>query len=127
MLCVISSAATVARRLIENVSVRWVCTHSSYPWIIADCKEDPFEDDVQFSLLVESVQVCTCGDLVTALALMFAIYYIYKLSCPDEIQSTMTFFQTAFLKIEDSVKKDYKVSKLMTTLYSVWICINLCK
>ena len=71
---------------------------------------------MQFSLLVEGVRVCTCGDLVTALVLMFATYYIYKLSCPDDIQSTMTFFQTAFLKIEDSVKKDYKVSKLMTTL-----------
>ena len=74
---------------------------------------------MQFSLLVEGVQVCTCGDLVTAFALVFAAYYIYNLSYPDAIQSTMTFFQTAFLKIEDSVKKDYKVSRLMTTLLSV--------
>ena len=130
MLCVISSAATVTRRLIENVSVWWVCTHSSYPRILTDCEEDPFEDDVQFSLLVEGVQVCTCGGLATAIALMFATYYIYNLSYPDAIQSTMTLFQTAFLKIEDSVKKDYKVSRLRKTLLSVWTCINsknLCK
>ena len=93
-------------------------THSSYPRILIDCEEDPFEDDVQFSLLVEDVQVCTCGDLVTAFALMFATYYIFNLSYPDAIQSTMTFFQTTFLKIEDGVKKDYKVSRLMTTLLS---------
>ena len=59
-----------------------------------DCEEDPFKDDVQFSLLVEGVQVCTCGDLVMAFALMFAIYYIYNLSYHDAIQSTTTFFQT---------------------------------
>ena len=119
MLCVISSAATVTRRLIENVSVRCVRTHSSCPRILIDCEEDPFEDDVQFTLLVEGVQVCTCGDLVTAFALMFVTYYIYNLSYPDAIQSTMTFFRTAFLKIEESVKKDHKVSRLMTTLLSV--------
>ena len=93
-------------------------THSSYPRILIDCKEDPFEDDLQFSLLVEGVQVCTCGDLVPAFALMFATYYIYNLSYPDAIQGTMTFFQTTFLKIQDGVKKDYKVSRLMTTLLS---------
>ena len=74
---------------------------------------------MQFSLLVEGVQVCTCGDLVTAFALVFAAYYIYNLYYPDAIQSTMTFFQTSSLKIEDSVKKDYKVSRLMTTLLGV--------
>ena len=75
---------------------------------------------MQFSLLVEGVQVCTCGGLATtAIALMFATYYIYNLSYPDAIQSTMTLFQTAFLKIEDSVKKDYKVSRLRKTLLSV--------
>ena len=61
---------------------------------------------MQFSLLVEGVQVCTCGNLMTAFVLMFATYYIYNLSYPDAMQSTMNFFQTAFLKIEDSVKKD---------------------
>ena len=106
MLCVISSAGTVMRRLIENVSVQWVCTHSSCPRIFIDCEEDPFEDDVQFSLSVEGVQVCTCGDLMTAFVSMFARYYIYNLSYPDAMQSTMNFFQTAFLKIEDSVKND---------------------
>ena len=74
---------------------------------------------MQFSLLVEGVQVCTCGDLVMAFSLMFAIYYIYNLSYHDAVQSTMTFFQTWFHKIEDSVKKDYKVSRLITTLLSV--------
>ena len=82
--------------------------HISYPRILIDCKEDPFEDDVQFRLLVEAVHVCTCGDLVTIFALMFATYYIYNLSYPNAIQSTMTFFQTAFLKIEDSVKRTTK-------------------
>ena len=91
------------RRLIENFSVRWVCTHSSYTRILTDCEEDPFEDDVQFSLLVEGVQVCTCGNLVTAFVLMFATYYIYNLSYPGAINSTMTFVQTSFRKLEDSV------------------------
>ena len=95
------------------------CKHSSYPRILIDCEEDPFEDDVQFSLLVEDVQNCTCGDLVTAFALMFATYYIYNLSYPDAIQSTINFFQTSFPKIEDILKKDYKVSRLMATLLSV--------
>ena len=81
-------------------------TYSSYPRILIDCKKDPFEDDVQFSLLVAGVQVCTCSDLVTAFSLMFATYHIYNLSYPDAIQSTKTFFQTTFLKIEDGVKKD---------------------
>ena len=80
-------------------------THGSYPQMLLDCELDPVEDDVQFSLLVERVQVCTCGDLVTALALMFATYYIYNLSYPDTIHSNMTFFQTTFFKIEDGVKK----------------------
>ena len=56
---------------------------------------------------------------------MFATYYIYNLSYSDAIQSTMTFFQTAFLKIQDSIKKDYKVSRLMATILSVWTCIKL--
>ena len=86
MLCVIRSTTTVTRRLIKNISLRWVCTPSSYPRKLTDCEEDPFEDDMQFSLLVEGVQVCTCGDLVTAFALMFATYYIYNLSYPDAIE-----------------------------------------
>ena len=105
-------------------------THSSYLLILNDWEEDPFEDDVQFSLLVKGVQVCTCGDVVTAFALMFATYYIYNLFYSDEMQSFMTFFQTAFPKIEDSVKKDYKVWRLMTTSLSLWNCTNsknLCK
>ena len=47
------------------------------------------------------------------------------LADPDAMQSTMTFFQTSFLNIGGSAKKDYKVSRLMATLLSVWICINL--
>ena len=94
-------------------------THSSYPRILTDCKEDPFEGVVQFSLLVEGVQVCTCSDLVMAFALMFATYYNYNMSYPDALESTMTFFRRAFIKIEDGIKKDYKVSGLMTTLLSV--------
>ena len=31
----------------------------------------------------------------------------------------MTLFQTAFLKIEDGVEKEYKVQRLMATLLSV--------
>ena len=83
-------------------------THSSYPRILTDCKEDPFEGVVQFSLLVEGVQVCTCGDLVMTFALMFATYYNYNLSYPDALESTMAFFQRGFIKIEDGIKKDYK-------------------
>ena len=94
-------------------------THSSYLRILIDCEEDPFQDNVQFSLLVEGVQVSTCGDPVTAFALMFTTYYIYHLSYPDVIQSAMTLFHTAVLKIEDGVEKDYKVSRLMATLLSV--------
>ena len=82
-------------------------THSSYPRILTDCKEDPFEGVVQFSLLVEGVQVCTC-DLVMTFALMFATYYNYNLSYPDALESTMAFFQRGFIKIEDGIKKDYK-------------------
>ena len=92
VLCVISSAATVTGRLIENISVDeyvlggptkilnyswvWVCTHSSYPRILRDWEEDPFKDDVRFKLLVEGVQACICGDLVTAFEMMFATDYI---------------------------------------------------
>ena len=56
--------------------VHIVLTHE----YLLTAKKDPFEDDVQLSLLVEDVQICTCGDLVTAFALMFAAYYIYNLS-----------------------------------------------
>ena len=92
VLCVISSAATVTGRLIENISVDeyvlggpteilnyswvWVCTHSSYPRILRDWEEHPFKDDVRFKLLVEGVQACICGDLVTAFEMMFATDYI---------------------------------------------------
>ena len=91
-------------------------THSSYPRILIDCEKEPFEDDVQFSFVAHGVQVGTCGDRVTAFALMFATCCVYNLSYPDTIQSTMTFFQTAFLKTEDGVKKDHRVSRLMTAL-----------
>lgn len=73
------------------------------------CEEDPLEDDMQFSLLVEDVQVCTWGDLVMAFALMFAVYHIYNSSYLEVILSTLSFYQITFLKIEDCVKKDYKV------------------
>ena len=81
-------------------------THGSYQWILIDCEEKPFEEDVQFSLLVEGFQVCTCGGLVKAFVLMFPTHYTYNLSYLEEIQSTKTFSQTAFLKNEDGVKKD---------------------
>ena len=98
--------------------------HISYPRISIDCKEDPFEYDVKFRLLVEAVHVCTCGDLVTTFALMFATYYIYNLSYADAIQSTMTFLQTAFLKIEDGVKKGLQSVKINDNLIE---CLNLHK
>ena len=56
------------------------------------------------NLLLDGVQACTCDDLVTAFALIFATYYIYTLSYPDEIQSTITSFQAAFEKIAQIAK-----------------------
>lgn len=63
-------------------------THYSNPQILTDSEEDPFEDDVQFSLSVEGVQVYASGDLAMAFVLMFAAYYIYNMPHPDAIQST---------------------------------------
>ena len=99
----------VPQQLLEDSSKMFLYdehTHGSYQWILIDCEEKQFEDDVQFSLLVEGVQVCTYGGLVKAFVLMFPTYYIYNSSYPDEIQSTKTFSQTVFLKNEDGVKKD---------------------
>ena len=64
---------------------------------------------MKFSLLV---------DLVTAFALMFATYYIYNLSYPHAIQSTMT----ASFKIED--EKGLQSVKINDNLTE---CLNLHK
>ena len=99
------------QQLLEQSLKMFLCdehTHSSYPQVLIDCKERPFEGNAQFSLLMEGFQVCTYGDLVTAFALMFATCYIYNLSYPDAIQSTMVFYQTTFLKIGDGVKRTTK-------------------
>ena len=91
------------------------CFHTTSIHILTTnigCDEDLFEEDTQFSLLVEDVQVCTCGDLVMAFALMCTTYHIYNLSYLKVIQSTITFYQTTFLKIADGLKNDDKVPRL---------------
>ena len=79
---------------------------------------------MQFSLLVEGVQVCTCGNLVTAFVLMFATYYIYNLSYPGAINSTMTFVQKSFRKLEDSVCVCVCVCVFVCMCVCVCVCVS---
>ena len=88
---------------------------SSFPKLMVE-SEYMFGEFVDISVVIEGETICTCGDLLTAFKLLFASYYVFNLAYPDVLKSTMTFFQKGFLNIHDKVKRDPKVSRLLTTL-----------
>ena len=90
---------------------------SSFPKLFVK-SENLFGEFVDISIVIEGETVCSCGDLFTAFKLLFATYYIFNLAYPDVLKSTLTFFQKGILNIQDKMKKDPKVSRLLTTLLS---------
>ena len=89
---------------------------SSFPQIKLTEGEYLYDEDVEIEVIVENRTVCTCGDMVTAMSLLFSLYYIFNVAYPPTQESTLLFLQKAFFQIEDGGKKNPKISRLLTTL-----------
>ena len=61
---------------------------------------------------------CICGALVAALSVVFATIYIFYMIYPDKVSITLAFSQKVLFDVENRVKKDPEISRLVTMLLS---------
>ena len=61
---------------------------------------------------------CKCEALLAALSVVFAAIYIFNLIYPDEVSITLAFSQKVLFDVENGVKKDPEVSRLLKMLLS---------
>ena len=73
------------------------------------------EEDLFLEIVLEGLVICRCGDYTTEFALWMAVYYSFNLAYPNKLRSSLTFFQKAFLGLNDATK-DSKVSSLICKL-----------
>ena len=76
---------------------------------------EPVDGDEVYQIVLDEIAIATCGDLVTAFGLMMATYYSFNIAYPKELNSSLVFFQKAFLNIRDSANVK-KVTNLMCRL-----------
>ena len=67
---------------------------------------------------IEGVPVLKARDVTKAIQGMLGCYYVFNLEYPEELKSTLSFFQHALLGINDGLKKDAKVTKFLNKLRS---------
>ena len=80
---------------------------SSFPKI--SIKEVNFDDDDEFAVLSEGVEICRCSEFLDAVAVVFATYYVFNIEFPPKFGSTLRFIGQKLLGINpDSQKKDTK-------------------
>ena len=85
----------------------------SYPQIrTIDDGEEP-----QYAVVIEGLQVCCSGDIVTIFGAMMASYYIFNLAYPVKLENTLLFYQKVLLGLTDAYsKRNKKVVALLCKL-----------
>ena len=83
---------------------------SSYP-MLRDSKEKVWR------VLIEGIEIMSTKELLDAFVGLLATYYVFNLAYPPTLSSSLSFFQFALLKINDSEgKKSPKIKKFMNKL-----------
>ena len=62
-----------------------------------------------FNFAVEGREICKSNDFIYSYMVMFACYYTFHLSYDSKLDGSLTFLQTFFLKIGDSVRPKPKL------------------
>ena len=52
--------------------------------------------DEQYVVIIEGVQVCTCGNVVAAFRAMLPSYYVFNLAYPKDLVNTLMFYHRVF-------------------------------
>ena len=86
---------------------------SSYPML----RDSTNSKEKVWRVLIEGIEIMSAKDLLDAFVGLLATYYIFNLAYPLTLSSSLSFFQFALLKINDSEgKKSPKIKKFMNKL-----------
>ena len=86
---------------------------SPYPKIV--CAGLEFRGDYQ--IVMEGELLCQCKELTDAIALLFASFYLFNISFPKGLSSTLKFITRYFFNIADTTISDAKVARLALALF----------
>lgn len=69
-----------------------------------------------FEIWMEEEKLCVAGDLIEAVSVWFAAYYIFNVKFPPQHRNFLIFIQKVILKLGDGKKMSTKVFTLMKTI-----------
>ena len=81
------------------------------PYTVAPV-DDPITGD-KYKVIAEGVEICCTSSLLGSFNVMGACFYISNIAYPKAITATLMFIQISLLSIQDSMKKNTKVIKLL--------------
>ena len=70
-----------------------------------------------FHIIVEGQMMCKVTEFTEAVPLMFALFYVFNISYPKELASTLHYLQKYVFAIDDGTSSN-KVAKLRMSLFS---------
>ena len=69
--------------------------------------------DATYAVVVDNKRVCTTTDMLLAVTVLIASYYVFNLAYPKDLEGTMVFYQNAILNIQDQTKYNRKVCNFL--------------
>ena len=77
----------------------------------------PTRDEmILFEVVLEDVVLMSANGFYEAVVESFAVFYIFNVNYPPSLAGMFSFLHHALLNIEDSIKKDNKVQRLLNKL-----------
>lgn len=71
------------------------------------------EDDTEYSVVVDSLQVVSSRNFLTCFANYLAVFYCLNLAYPTTLKKTLKFYQKVILNIEDNDQVEKSVVKIL--------------
>ena len=69
-----------------------------------------------FNVVIDGIAVSSSSNLMTALSIYFAGFYIFNLAYPSCLKKTCTFFQKVIFNTQDNLKPERAVISLLEKL-----------
>ena len=84
---------------------------------IKTCHDD--SGDEAYSVFIDGLAITTSSSFLSAFACYLAAYYCFNLSYPASLRKTLQFFQRVMLNIQDTLKIDKSVVKILDKINQI--------
>ena len=89
---------------------------SSHPKLVVKGGKLKFDELQTYIIVIEGEEMENTKDFLKAIALLFAVYYIFNMAFPPKMKSMLFFFTKFIFRINDETIKDKKVANFHARL-----------